>query len=81
MADVSTGFLTVLGMGWMFAILLTLPIIVGWREFKKSFRMFGRKSKVILLRMIGSDANEVEEVMAPSDPPWFRWPPSPSASA
>jgi|TARA_Y100000310_G_scaffold229404_1_gene231818 uncharacterized membrane protein len=56
-------FVYILSIGWMAAIIMVIPLIVARKEIWNKFRVFGRKSKVIILRMIGGDANEIEAVV------------------
>lgn len=56
-------FIYILGAGWMFAIVMIIPIIIARKEILNKFKIFGRKSKVVIFRMIGGDANEDEIVL------------------
>ena len=53
----------ILGVGWLVAIVLLIPIIIARREIWNKFKIFGRRSKVVILRLIGGDANEAEVVL------------------
>lgn len=56
-------FIYTLIMGWMMFILMLIPLIIARKEIWTKFKVFGRKSKVIILRMIGGDANEIDIVL------------------
>ncbi len=53
-------FIYILGTGWMFAMVMAVPLIIARTEVWNKLKMFGKKSKVLIVRMIGGDANEKE---------------------
>lgn len=53
-------FIYILSAGWLVAIILLVPIIMAWKEVFTKLRTIGRKSRVVIIRMIGGDANERE---------------------
>ncbi len=56
-------FIYILSAGWLVAIVMLVPVIMAWREIFTKLRTFGRKSRVVILRMIGGDANEKEVIL------------------
>ncbi|HEC66677.1 MAG TPA: hypothetical protein ENI23_15480 [bacterium] len=56
-------FIYVLSFGWMVAIVMIIPIVIARRQIWNQLKIFGRKSRVVIFRMIGGDANETEIVM------------------
>ena len=53
----------ILSAGWMVAIVMIIPIIIARSEIWGKLKIFGRKSRVVIFRMIGSDANEVDVIL------------------
>ena len=56
-------FIYILSAGWFVAIVMLIPIIMAWKEIFTKLRTIGRKSRVVILRMIGGDANEKEIIL------------------
>ena len=52
-------FVYILGVGWFVAILMLIPIIIARREVWQQLKVLGRKSRVVIFRIIGADANEI----------------------
>lgn len=56
-------FIYTLSMGWFVVMLMFVPLFVARKEVWNKFKVFGRKSRVIILRMIGGDANEIDVIV------------------
>lgn len=56
-------FIYLLSIGWMAAIIMIVPVFIARKEIINKFKVFGRTSRVLIVRMIGGDANENEFVV------------------
>ncbi|KKN02321.1 hypothetical protein LCGC14_1118760 [marine sediment metagenome] len=56
-------FIYILGAGWMVALPLIAIMFIARREIFNKLKIFGRKSKVLIFRMIGGDGNELDVIL------------------
>lgn len=54
----------ILGSGWLFVILSIIPFFIARREIWNEIKCLGRKGRVVRLRLVGGDTNEVDVIVS-----------------
>lgn len=53
----------VMGSGWFLFLPLVPILIIARKGIWEKFKVFGRRSKVVIVRLVGGDSNEIETVL------------------
>ena len=58
------GLIYVLSSGWFILLPIIPVLILARKDIMRKLKVFGRRSKVVILRMVGGDSNEIEVVLS-----------------